>query len=288
MKAVFTLALSLLSLFALRAQEIDFKAYHRHFSEVAFGLYASKFETSNSEYRAFIRDLKKKRKVEELKVCAVDSSRWANALKYSKPYEQYYFQHEAYSDYPVVNITKEAAELYCKWLTEQYNQAPKRKYRRVRFRLPTEQEWRMAASAGVENAIFPWGGPYLRNTRGSFLANFRVIPQSTIRDNGNPDCLEYVPTDRNNKGSGTSSTRGTLDAALITAPVKSFYPNEYGLYNMAGNVAEMVESKTRRTLGGSWQNTGYYLRLDAEDPYADVEGPHPAIGFRVFMEVIEE
>jgi len=287
MKGIFTLILVMSQLFALRSQDIDFKAFHRHFSEVAFGLYASKFETSNAEYRAFIKDLKKQNKKDELMICRVDSSRWADALKYSKPYEQYYFQHEAYSDYPVVNITKEAARQYCKWLTEQYNRAPKRKYKRVRFRLPTEQEWRMAANAGQENALFPWGGPYLRNARGSYLANFRVIPQSAIRDREGEECLEYVPLNAMNRKRGIQSELGGLDG-IITDPVKSFYPNEYGLYNMAGNVAEMVESKTRRTLGGSWQNTGYYLRLDAEDPYAEVEGPHPAIGFRVFMEIIEE
>jgi len=287
MKGIFSLILLLAQLFSLQGQEIDFKAFHRHFTEVAFGLYASKFETSNGEYRAFIRDLKKHNKKDELMICMVDSTRWADVMKYSKPYEQYYFQHEAYNDYPVVNITKEAARQYCKWLTEQYNRAPKRKYKRVRFRLPTEQEWRMAADAGQENALFPWGGPYLQNAKGNYLANFRVIPQSAIRDRGDKECLEYVPLDAKNRNLGLQSDLGGLEGT-ITSPVKSFYPNEYGLYNMSGNVAEMVESKTRSTMGGSWQNTGYFLRLDAEDPYAEVEGPYPAIGFRVFMEIIEE
>ena len=64
----------------------------------------------------------------------------------------------------------------------------------------------------------------------------------------------------------------------LTAPVKSYYPNELGLYNMCGNVAEMVynSSGTRTnpgTAGGSWLNTKEEIKIYGSDSY---DGRAPA------------
>ena len=116
------------------------------------------------------------------------------------------------------------------------------------YRLPTETEWEYAAQALVGSREYnnyrgrkkyPWEGDYTRNGqrvgRGDQLANFKQ-----------------------GKGDYGGIAGWSDDGADITAPVKSYKPNDHGLYDMAGNVAEWVADVYRPIVDDEISDFNYY------------------------------
>ena len=206
-----------------------------------------------------------------------DTTVWVKDFNYSynDPMHQDYFSHQAYDDYPVVGVNWSQAKAFCNWRTQFRNKALSEKKNSTyesAFRLPIESEWEFAARGGYEYGKYPWGNPYPFSDRGCFLANFK------------PQRGDYA-----------------LDGALYTMEAKSYNPNGYGLYNMAGNVSEWtntaynptsylmastmnpnVEDKEnhRKVIrGGSWKDVAYFLEVSTRDfEYADTA--RSFIGFR--------
>ncbi|MBC7861420.1 MAG: SUMF1/EgtB/PvdO family nonheme iron enzyme [Bacteroidia bacterium] len=251
--------------------------------------YMYPYEVSNMLYRVFAYDVGLTDFSLYEKILP-DTLVWRHKLAYNEPYVEYYYRHPAYRDYPMVGISHEQCELFCKWLTEKYNADPDRKFKKVIFNLPTKNQWYYAAAEslsddnGKKNVIpparlFPWSGPYLRNGKGLILANFKEIDQATIKGEN--------ATDNNFIRNADYGVAGTLnDNADVTAPVNAYLPNEAGLYNMAGNVEEFVREKGI-TKGGSWNDTGFYLRNDVEEKYDSTNSVSSSRGFRFVMEVVE-
>jgi len=207
------------------------------------------------------------------------------AYAYNEPQTQLYFSHPAYYDYPVVGVTWNQANAFCDWRTRllsAFRQSRKLNLQ-FPFRLPSEVEWEYAARGGRMAAPYPWGGPSLRNNRGCLLANFK------------PGRGNYVD-----------------DGVTYTAKTYTFNPNDFGLFNMAGNVAEWTAStfhesassfvgdlnpdyrydakdsdaqilKRKVVRGGSWKDVGYYL-MNGTRAYEFQDSARSTIGFRCVMD----
>ena len=215
-----------------------------------------------------------------------DTTAWIKDFSYSynEPMHNDYFWHDAYADYPVVGVSWVQAKAFAHWRTmykNQYQRSKKKKGHRVAsFRLPSEAEWEYAARGGLESATYPWGGPYTIDSKGCFLANFKP-----------------------NRGDYAS------DNALYTVEAESYWPNDYGLYNMSGNVSEWTESSydkgsynfdsglnpnisdstnLRKVIrGGSWKDVAYFLRVSTRD-YEYKDEKRSYIGFRTVQDYLGE
>jgi formylglycine-generating enzyme required for sulfatase activity len=229
------------------------------------GMYIRDAEITNAEYKTFLQDSNHYQ-------YAIANVNWAVYFPYQ--YYQMYSSHSGFNRFPVVNISHEAAIAFCKWLTNKYNNLEKRRLKKVVFRLPTEIEWEWAARGGRNNQDYPWGGPYARNSFGSYLANFCPLEEQYLFTNGT-NLFYHYPL-------GDSSISRGIDGSVIPA-FESYFPNDYGLYNCSGNVAEMI-SEFGITKGGSWNSNDYQIMISSRETYTQ---PSPNIGFRVFMEVIE-
>ena len=108
-----------------------------------------------------------------------DTTVWIRDFEYSynEPMHNDYFWHQAYGNYPVVGISHQQAQAFCQWRTLLKNSYKKSKGKQFvnSFRLPSEAEWEYAARGGLEGATYPWGGPYTKNDRGCFMANFKPL-----------------------------------------------------------------------------------------------------------------
>lgn len=237
--------------------------------------YIGTLEVTNFEYRTFLFDLLIQDRKDEFLKAKPDQSMWTKAYKneekpssnMGKALEEHYFSHPAYNEYPVVNISREGAELYCKWLSEEARKSigdeKGSKFNDVR--LPLRAEWAKAASNDGKMQPYPWGGPYTRDRRGLLQANYSRTEEEIRKEDPN----HYPPY-------------ANLD---VTAPAKSYWPNERGIYNLSGNVAEMVyetlEKSEPGTAGGSWKNSAEEIKIYSPDTFKGITDPKPTIGFRV-------
>ena len=212
-----------------------------------------------------------------------DTLVWLSDFSYAanEPMVQGYFSHPAYRNYPVVGVTWRQARAFNVWRTR-YNDNYKESHNlahRLDYKLPNEAQFEYAARGGRIGTDYPWGGPYIKNAKGCLMANFKP-------------------------GRGNYSD----DGGAYTVNVRSYFPNDYGLYNMAGNVAEWTASafdesastfvhdlaptfsyeakpsdpavlKRKVVRGGSWKDVGYFLQ-NSTRTYEYQDTAKSYIGFR--------
>lgn len=241
------------------------------------GFFMLKGEVTNSNYREYLAFLKVNGRIEDYKKALPDTSLWTTSSIYNKKYTEYYFNHPAYNDYPVVNITHEQAETYCVWLSEVWrkntgNQA-------LVFRLPKRAEYLRAANGSALRRPFAWDGPFIRKADGRYLCNHLALGNTNITRDSETNQFKVI-TEYDALLDVYFEENSSSD---ILAPSKSFWPNEFDLYNLNGNASEMVEEKDI-VVGGDWNSPGYDVRNESTRKYS---GASPYISFRPVMTFVE-
>jgi len=233
------------------------------------GYYMSKYEITNQQYREFVNEGSQNLSKDEVEKVKVDSSGWKIKPYYGEPLKPDYFTHPAYNNYPVVNIPYDGALKYCSWLQQKIQKDNPGFI--ITVKLPSRLEWTYAAMGGRSDALYPWGGNYMRDKNGKFLCNFNHIDESAIVRNKQTGEPEIVKSLANHKHE------------FSTVNVGAYFPNDFGLYNMSGNAAEMTDS-AGVCMGGSWQDFGGDVSVTSKGKY---DKPSSSVGFRPIIIVKE-
>jgi formylglycine-generating enzyme required for sulfatase activity len=194
------------------------------------GFYMKSTEVTNKEYRLFLADLKQNNKLADYALYLPDTNAWTEISKntFLVPMKEYYFWHPAYDNYPVACVSHVGAIAYCKWFTEKINTTSKTGEKLI-FRLPTKEEYLKSCAKEKTLYKYAWGTDEIRNSKGNILCNHVHI--DTI----------------------ASKKHSLLDGQDIVAPSKSYWTNQNGIYNLNGNLAEMI-NEFGIAYGGSWRN----------------------------------
>jgi formylglycine-generating enzyme len=292
--------------------------------------YMDQTEIANIHWLEYLFYVKRDSSEEFYQSAMPDTLVWQSELAFNDPYVDHYLRYPGFRYFPVVGVNWEQANNFAEWRTLVVNkmlaeqagvEVAEGGSGRIplesgvvlpNYRLPSEAEWEYAASALIGNQwldenqthkrLYPWDGHALRNPYGNemgmFLANFK-------------------------RGRGDyAGIAGKLnDGAMITDYIYNYPPNDFGLYNMAGNVNEwvydvyrptsfqviddlnplrrngyldeedaydtegfqsLIDNKTRVYKGGSWKDVAYWLSPGTRR-YLAQDSCTATIGFRCAM-----
>lgn len=182
-----------------------------------------------------------------------DTLVWNRQSGTNEGYVKTYYRHPAFRDYPVVGISYEQALAYCKWRTEvvkQFLSVSHKKSYNFEYRLPTKSEWEFFSRNGFEVFGRKNSVELVKNTRDQKIYRMHYNARCYIND--------------------------SISQYMFTSPIKGYTKNIFGMYDMIGNVSEMVTEKGI-SKGGSWKHELEECRVGKDIPYTE---PSAWLGFR--------
>jgi formylglycine-generating enzyme len=212
-----------------------------------------------------------------------DTLVWIRDFTYAfnEPWAKMYFSHPSFDDYPVVGVSWKQAKAFCMWRTNFKNKSlsDKGAYAVQDYRLPSEAEWELAARGGLDNSMYPWGGYYTRSKTGCFLANFKPM-RGNYSDDGGKASIKVATYEPN--GYGLYDMAGNVAEWTITAYDESTYNFMHDLnpnfeYNALPDDTPTMKRKVIR--GGSWKDIAFYIQVGTRTfEYQDTAKSY--VGFR--------
>jgi len=203
----------------------------------------------------------------------LDGTNWSHALYHGVT------PVSAGPEFPVMNVSWNDASAFCAWLTERERTTGVISTNEL-YRLPTDAEWSFAVGIGAREigaspkekngkieGVYPWGTEF---------------PPPAGAGN-------FADTAALNFFSNWPHIEGYNDGFVTTAPVGSFHPNAFGIYDLAGNAAEWCadfydDSHKQRVLrGGAWINCGPKSLLSSYREHAGQSRFSVATGFRCVL-----
>lgn len=259
-------------------------------------LFIDETEVSNFSYQEFLYWLKRKN-VAQYYLMLPDTNCWTHSdVGSADKLITNYLMSTPFRNYPVVGVSYQQAEEFCKWRTDRVNEFlyiqenklkwnPDSNYaarapKKVKYRLPFEEEWEYAAAAGLNYCNFPMGYEKLTNYN---------VPVNNTLEYHNYFTKDFRAIDKDcNK---------LIEVNCPTMPVYSGKANRYGLYQMMGNVSEMMADGSLKGLNysepifsieRSETEKGSYTINSVTWTYTitkKFKKPEPWIGFRCICEV---
>lgn len=234
----------ILLLMALSSCDVTKIIIDRHINRdfvLVDSLYWCKYEVTNKEYNLFLKELKQ-HNAEEYEKCKRNNEKWYEEMGSNRANVMIgiYDSHPAYENYPVVTISYYGAQKYCEWLSDRNGDG-------ITFRLPTKREFKTL----------------MKTVNVNYEQEVEQLCD-TIRAN-----LIYE-VDKYGLGKFTYQTR----QKKYKSNLEMLIQNEYNMYNIIGNVSELVQEKG--SMGGSWNSYPH----EAEQ-FLEYNGPSVTIGFRV-------
>ncbi len=340
-------------------EDVMYSRDNRERTVTVQSFYMDETEIANIHYLEYLSAIQKDSTAEAYTAALPDTTVWSDPLAFNDSYVDHYLRYPGFRFFPVVGVSWEQASDFADWRTITVNnelvrqasegkssaKGKKNKKGNVtatttsvpkaetpivastnvnsnslieqgitlpRYRLPTEAEWEYASKAmiGTQDAdenqsnqrIYPWDGSSMRNrdgkNKGKMLANFK-----------------------RGRGDFGGIAGKSNDASIITCDIYEYEPNDFGLYNMAGNVNEWVmdtyrplsyedfkdlnpvrrndyldeeknydgknsnsaiTNNSRIFKGGSWNDVAYWLAPGTRR-YMDKDSSTSTVGFRCAM-----